>query len=1131
MLGVLCLMLCLVPLYAGVEGAATSRYQKVTEPEDGQTYVFYAEISNNLEMSDSAPRLLKASPLYAAYPEADPQKKEAVTSTDAIVVGNDGESVYTGEDSFAFTVTKVDQTDEGNPGYTIKQVSSGRYLAVTQSLQQPVDAYIYYVYRPGGSAGYAELAGYVQPTYPYVYLTEEADSAAVWYWDDGGFYTRYTTDLSNSAKFGGKLEVNNRENTLNHGQHIYATMFGQKYYQVRLSENSANTYSYLYLDQDDPALSDLADVMLTLGSNRKMYLQGINASAGSAISHRYAIAAQALRNPVYQSYLDWNKTPTDGCATLGVYSDAGDITGMKLLFDSNVQQPSAEKADLTLYKKVLTYDLTVSNGEGSGMYLPGEEVTISAEAQNQTQHFSHWEVTGTAAVRDADSAATTLIMGDGDATVTAVYEDHWVENDDHSCLTAAICGDCGYEILPAQQNHNYSRYESRQNGSSHWSYCTNEGCEAKTWETCMGGQSGYFEKAVCSKCGGEYGGYIADHNAPTGRITVEGHSWNNLPSAFAFETFFNHEVQVTISAEDDSYSQPGYTEDKAVEIAYYIDRSGSPLSEKMLKRVGFSAYTGPISLLEEGTVTVYARLTDHAGNVTYLGSDGILFETDAPQLSGAQDGGTYCETVTLTASDPHLDTVTVNGAPVTVTEGSFEVAPAEGAQTIRATDKAGNETIWTITVNDGHTFTDYHSNGDETCTQDGTKTAVCDFCDATDTVTDEGSRHPHTTTHVAAVAATCTKTGTVEYWHCSECGLNYDAAEDGNRIEDLVAPIDPDNHTLTHVDAVAATCTKIGNLEHWHCEACGRNYDSEGGKELADVSVAIAPNNHTLTHVAAVGATCTQSGSVEHWHCVECGRNYDSVGGKELSSVSTGTNPGNHTLTHIPAVAATCIRSGNLEYWHCSACGQNLNAAGAVLASVTLPVDPDNHNLIRHDGKAATCTEAGYAAYDACTRCGYTTRAEIAPLGHSYGAPEISWSEEGDSCTLTFTCKNDPSHQLVRTVEVSELQPAAPAASGSESSGTTDYTVTVEDESGKAIDVTIPQEEVPASILPELNGGEEGAGGEAAGEEAAQTAQTGGASGTGTALMVGGLILLLIALLLLFLLLKRRRNRSDGEDA
>ena len=79
------------------------------------------------------------------------------------VVGNDGESVYTGEDSFAFTVTKVDQTDAGNPGYTIKQVSSGRYLAVTQSLQQPVDAYIYYVYRPGGSEGYAELAAMSSP--------------------------------------------------------------------------------------------------------------------------------------------------------------------------------------------------------------------------------------------------------------------------------------------------------------------------------------------------------------------------------------------------------------------------------------------------------------------------------------------------------------------------------------------------------------------------------------------------------------------------------------------------------------------------------------------------------------------------------------------------------------------------------------------------------------------------------------------------------------------------------------------------------------------------------------------------------------------------------------------------------
>ena len=43
----------------------------------------------------------------------------------------------------------------------------------------------------------------------------------------------------------------------------------------------------------------------------------------------------------------------------------------------------------------------------------------------------------------------------------------------------------------------------------------------------------------------------------------------------------------------------------------------------------------------------------------------------------------------------------------------------------------------------GHSFTNYVSNDDVTCTEDGTKTAVCDRCDATDTITDEGSAKGH----------------------------------------------------------------------------------------------------------------------------------------------------------------------------------------------------------------------------------------------------------------------------------------------------------------------------------------------------------------------------------------------------
>lgn len=184
----------------------------------------------------------------------------------------------------------------------------------------------------------------------------------------------------------------------------------------------------------------------------------------------------------------------------------------------------------------------------------------------------------------------------------------------------------------------------------------------------------------------------------------------------------------------------------------------------------------------------------------------------------------------------------------------------------------------------------------------------------------------------------------------------------------------------------------------------------------------IAAPNAAGSPVGAAAATCTAGGNVEYWHCERCGKNYaDSAAGRELASVATGIDPNNHSLTHVAAVAATCTKVGNIEYWHCAACGWNLNAAGAGLEQVLLPVDPDAHSLVHHEAKAATCTEAGYAAYDACARCGYTTLAKIDALGHDYGAPVVSWSEGEHSCTLTFTCKNDPSHQLVRTVALGAL--------------------------------------------------------------------------------------------------------------
>jgi len=79
---------------------------------------------------------------------------------------------------------------------------------------------------------------------------------------------------------------------------------------------------------------------------------------------------------------------------------------------------------------------------------------------------------------------------------------------------------------------------------------------------------------------------------------------------------------------------------------------------------------------------------------------------------------------------------TVAKAPTCVEEG-LEVVDCpycDGYAAEKAIPALGGE----------HSFTNYVSNDDATCTEDGTKTAKCDNCDETDTVVDEGSAKGHT---------------------------------------------------------------------------------------------------------------------------------------------------------------------------------------------------------------------------------------------------------------------------------------------------------------------------------------------------------------------------------------------------
>ena len=203
-----------------------------------------------------------------------------------------------------------------------------------------------------------------------------------------------------------------------------------------------------------------------------------------------------------------------------------------------------------------------------------------------------------------------------------------------------------------------------------------------------------------------------------------------------------------------------------------------------------------------------------------------------------------------------------------------------------------------------------------------------------------------------AVKPTCTEGGNVEYYYCEKCDRYF-----GD--EACMEELDPDSlvlaaagHKLAKVAAKPATCTTDGNLEHYHCSVCNKNYsDAAGTKELKNVKTAAA---HKLAKVAAKSATCTTAGNREHYHCSVCGKNYsDAAGTKVLSSVTVAAA---HKLAKVAAKPATCTTAGNKEHYHCSVCNKNYSdaagtkelsdvkvAAGHKLAYVAATADQVEH--------------------------------------------------------------------------------------------------------------------------------------------------------------------------------------------
>ena len=101
---------------------------------------------------------------------------------------------------------------------------------------------------------------------------------------------------------------------------------------------------------------------------------------------------------------------------------------------------------------------------------------------------------------------------------------------------------------------------------------------------------------------------------------------------------------------------------------------------------------------------LYVRIEDNAGNVGYIGSDGAIFDITAPEIVGVENGKLIDVTKRVAVDDENLASVTRNGEPV---DTVFSLTgDMDAVYVIRATDKAGNETEYTVTMRPIASITD-----------------------------------------------------------------------------------------------------------------------------------------------------------------------------------------------------------------------------------------------------------------------------------------------------------------------------------------------------------------------------------------------------------------------------------------
>lgn len=170
---------------------------------------------------------------------------------------------------------------------------------------------------------------------------------------------------------------------------------------------------------------------------------------------------------------------------------------------------------------------------------------------------------------------------------------------------------------------------------------------------------------------------------PGGKVAYEYMNYN--VKAFAFEVSASH----------------------AADISYYLNKVTDVEEDAMeIEELEAASATWPqlssgetIQFNNDGTYVLYVKAVGENGQSSYARSGGIVGDTQAPEVTGVEEGKPYTEGTVFQIADANLESVTINEKPVELSaDGKYQVTANGTSCVIKVKDKAGNETVRSITV-------------------------------------------------------------------------------------------------------------------------------------------------------------------------------------------------------------------------------------------------------------------------------------------------------------------------------------------------------------------------------------------------------------------------------------------------